>query len=471
MNVLEAMDDPQLFGRWFRSEKWWPWRAALAALFGLSEELRDRALTLYVDSTRRKALPSGPAREGWLIVGRRGGKSLIAAFVAVYTACFRDYSAVLAPGERGTLMVLAADRRQARVVFGYIEGFIDGVPMLKKLVESRTKEAIHLTNGISIEVHAANFRSVRGYTLVGVICDELAFWRSDDSANPDSEILNALRPGMATVPDALLLVISSPYARRGELWKAYREHAGQKGDVLVWQAPSATMNPTLDPKLIERAYADDPVAAGAEYGAEFRADVESLVTREVVEAAVVPGRFELPPDRKARHVAFCDPSGGSSDSMTLAIAHAEGPTEARVGVLDCLREVRPPFNPEQVVAEFASLLKRYGARRVRGDRYGAEWVSQSFGRAGITYEPSVRSKSDIYRELLPALNSRRVELLEHPRLLAQLVGLERRTSRGGRESIDHMPGAHDDVANAAAGGLVSALEGSQNLVHVEELRL
>jgi hypothetical protein len=29
--------------------------------------------------------------------------------------------------------------------------------------------------------------------------------------------------------------------------------------------------------------------------------------------------------------------------------------------------------------------------------------------------------------------------------------LERRTARGGRDSIDHPPGAHDDLANAVAG--------------------
>jgi hypothetical protein len=33
-------------------------------------------------------------------------------------------------------------------------------------------------------------------------------------------------------------------------------------------------------------------------------------------------------------------------------------------------------------------------------------------------------------------------------LAAQLCALERRTSRGGRDSIDHAPGAHDDLANA-----------------------
>ena len=34
-------------------------------------------------------------------------------------------------------------------------------------------------------------------------------------------------------------------------------------------------------------------AAAAEFGAQFRSDVESFVTREAMDAVVVPGRFEL----------------------------------------------------------------------------------------------------------------------------------------------------------------------------------
>ena len=61
--------------------------------------------------------------------------------------------------------------------------------MLRPLVEHRTREAIYLTNRVVIEVHTASFRAVRGYTVVGCIADEIAFWRSEESANPDTEIL------------------------------------------------------------------------------------------------------------------------------------------------------------------------------------------------------------------------------------------------------------------------------------------
>lgn len=146
--------------------------------------------------------------------------------------------------------------------------------------------------------------------------------------------------------------------------------------------------------------------------------------------------------------------------MTLAIAHSA----SSKAILDAVREVRPPFSPEGVVQEFADLLKRYSITKVRGDRYAAEWCQEQFRKRGIGYEPADRSKSELYRDLLPVINSGQCELLDHERLVTQLVGLERKTARGGRDSIDHPPGTHDDVANAVAGALVYASKPRQGLL-------
>jgi Phage integrase family len=398
MTILDAMHDPQLFGPWFRDRaSWRAWEVFLSALFGLPLKGKDAAL--YARHTGRTAAPRQPAREAWVIVGRRGGKSRIAALVALYLACFRDYRDKLAPGEVGTLPVIAADRRQARTVMRYITGFLDEVPMLRELVANLAKETIELTNRVTIEVHTASFRAVRGYSLIGVVCDEIAFWQTDDGAvNPDSEILNGLRPGMATVPGAVLLAISSPYARRGALWEAYRRHYAQDGDpVLVWQSDTRSMNPAVDPALIADAYAADEAAAAAEYGAEFRRDIESFVSREAIDAVVVAGRGELPHVVGRQYVAFVDPSGGSQDSMTLAIAHRAigGP------VLDAVRECRPPFSPAEVVEEFVALLRAYRVSTVTGDRYAGEWPREAFRTHGIRYEPAETTKSEYYGALLP----------------------------------------------------------------------
>jgi hypothetical protein len=229
--------------------------------------------------------------------------------------------------------------------------------------------------------------------------------------------------------------------------------------VLVWQAETLAMNPAVPKEIIDKAYADDEASASAEYGAQFRRDIEAFIAREAVEACIMPGRRELLRISNVRYFGFVDPSGGSQESMTLAIAHHENGQ----AILDAIREVTPPLSPEATVIEFAALLASYGIKTIHGDRYAGEWPREQFRKQGIHYETCEQSKSDLYRELLPALNSRSLLLLDHPCLLSQLCGLERRTARGGKDSIDHGPGGHDDVANAAAGALVLALGSRQGL--------
>jgi hypothetical protein len=93
----------------------------------------------------------------------------------------------------------------------------------------------------------------------------------------------------------------------------------------------------------------------------------------------------------------------------------------------------------------------YGCISVTGDRFAGEFPREAFRRLGIRYDTSDRAASDLYRDALPLLTSGRLKLLDHDRLIAQLVGLERRTGRSGKDSISHRPGSHDDLANAVCG--------------------
>jgi hypothetical protein len=190
-----------------------------------------------------------------------------------------------------------------------------------------------------------------------------------------------------------------------------------------------------------------------EYGAQFGTDVEAFLSREMLQAAIVPGRQVLALVAGRAYVGFVDPSGGAQDAMTLAIAHKDGETVR----LDCVAERRAPFSPEAVVVEFAQVLRRYGIRIVTGDRYAGEWPRDRFRAHGIAYWVAAGSKSDIYGAPLPLLTSGRVELLDHPGLVTEFLALDRRVARGGRESIDHPRGGRDDLANAVAGALVTAL--------------
>lgn len=122
---------------------------------------------------------------------------------------------------------------------------------------------------------------------------------------------------MATTPNAMLIAISSPYARKGALYAAYKKYFGADSNRLVWQADTLTRTPKVDRDMIDEATAEDAKAAAAEYGATFREDLESFVSRDV---------------------------------------------------LDCAREWLAPPNPSEVVAEAAELIRSCNCRTVTGDR-------------------------------------------------------------------------------------------------------
>src|SRR5262249_16043694 len=208
-----------------------------------------------------------------------------------------------------------------------------------------------------------------------------------------------------------------------------------------------------------KAMAEDEAAARAEYFAEFRRDLEAFVSRETLQACIVPDRHELPPIRGTKYVAFTDPSGGSADAWTHAIAHAEKRDKEWTVVLDAVRETRPPFSPDAVVADYAALLKAYRVTKIVGDRYAGEFPRELFRKHGIAYVPSEKPKSELYLKTLPALNAHRIELLDLPRLIQQFLGLERRTSRARRGTLDHPPHSHDDLVNSVAGACVHASDG------------
>ena len=159
MNIVEVMADPNLFGREFGSPSWDFWRSLLGGFYGVDGIDAEK----FTELTRRE--PGGPWNELWMAIGRRGGKSRSAALIAVYEAAFRDHRAKLAPGEVATVMVVAGDRRQARVVHGYIRGLLTSNAMLRKLVRRENAELIELSNGTAIEIGTASFRAIRGYTV------------------------------------------------------------------------------------------------------------------------------------------------------------------------------------------------------------------------------------------------------------------------------------------------------------------
>lgn len=294
MTIIDVMTDPHYLGRYFRGPSWEPWKAFLCALFALP--MTPAQLDIFRRHTQRMNPPTQPCREAWVCTGRRGGKSIVAALVSFYLSVFVDHTQYLAPGEAATAFVVSPDRKQSRVIGRFQRGFFRSIPALESMIVVDTRESLELGNGVVMETGTASDKSLRGYTSHVIVNDEIAFLPQLDSAEPDHEILAAERPCLASLPNSLLLSISSPHARRGSLYDAYAAHFGKEDDaVLFWQASSLDMNPALDPKIVADAYELDPMVAAAEWGGEFRSDCERLFTAEMLDLATDFDRPEILP--------------------------------------------------------------------------------------------------------------------------------------------------------------------------------
>jgi Terminase large subunit, T4likevirus-type, N-terminal len=447
VTIDQALRDRLLLGSALgNSNSWASWLAVLRASFGLPLSASQQTIFQQVAGGREP--PSKRVKELWCVVGRRSGKSRMAAAVACYLATFVHHR--LAVGETGFVLVIAASQSQAQTVFGYCLGFLQSSPVLSQEIASTTSSEIRLRNGIVIAIHSSSFRNVRGRTLVACVFDEAAFWRDDTaSANPDTETYRAVKPSLMTT-SGCLVSISTPYRKLGLLHQKHRDHYGVPGDeVLVVQGKSTDFNPLLSEDSINQALADDPEGSRAEWEATFRSDLSAFLDDTAIECAIDHSRpLELPPRHGVRYFAFADPSGGRHDAFTVCLGHQQGDGF----VCDVIRGTRPPFDPVEVTKGYAALLKDdYRLTSVVGDNFSAEWVVAAFKDAGVKYLRSEHPKSQLYLECLPLFTRGLISIPDLPPLLKELRLLERQTHRSGKDTVDHGKRGSDDYANALCG--------------------
>jgi hypothetical protein len=454
ISIDGALCDPKLLGAALGPpETWATWRVILRAALGSGITLNEAERATFKAVAGDRAPPTQRVSELWCVLGRRSGKTRMAAAMAVYLANFETHN--LAAGELGYILLIAASKSQASVAYNYVVGFMEASPILRNQIENVTADEIRLKNRVVISVHAGSYRTIRGRTLIGVIGDESSFWKDETSAQPDVEIFRACQPALAAT-GGMWIAISTGYRRTGLLFQRWRDFFGQdSSDVLVVQGSSTTFNPSLSQSVVDRAKAADPEASGSEWEGEFRSDIAAFLDDKTIDAAIDFSRpMELPPRDNVSYSAFCDPSGGRGDAMVLCAGHEAGD----IWIADVIRGRAPPFDPKSVVEEFAALLKDYGLNQVTGDNYSAAWVQSAFENVGIKYHVSELNKSQLYLESLPLWMRNAVSIPDHPRLIRELRLLERRATRAGKDMVDHGKSGSDDYANAVVGALVTKVK-------------
>ena len=422
-------------------------------------------------------------RRVYIIVGRRGGKSKIISVINAYQASFRDYRKYITRGEKIRVVTIAPSMDQGEIILDYCSAAYE-LACLEGQLASRGNRAdgkIAVNQKINIkanlfdvkvmlQVLAANYKNIRGRTIASAILEELAFWQQEtDYKNPDYKILSALTPALASLKDmGKLFGISSAYTETGVLYDRYSKHFGVVGSkTLVVKAPTWVMNPSIDREFLEEEREEDPESFKAEYGSEFRNDIEGYQSARQVRAMTDPGVTVREYSSDFAYTAFVDPSGGSKDEMTLGISHEHN----GIRIEDVNLAVSPPFSPQDdAVPLFAKTMKKYRVSSCYGDSYAGKIFKAEFKKHGIRYLPPTMtdyekvdgkkkkvvtrfSRSDIYMEILPMLNAQQVRLLDIEKKNSQIWNLERRPVRG-KDVVDHPRGKHDDRANSTLGSLL-----------------
>ena len=438
----------------------------LRAAYGLPLAPEQRAI--YHKITGRSQYAVGHRyQELTVVAGARSGKdSRIATPIAIYEALWGGHESRLHRGESGIIAIVAQDRDATGVAFGYIRGAVLGSPYLRSMLagEPLTNE-LAFTNGIKVVTFPSSLRSLRAWSICVGICDELAFFKNDESGtNADVEIISSIRRGQVSFGEhAKLIKISTPFAKEGVLFDDFERSYGKNDpDILVIQAPTQLRNPTITTKTLDRERRRDPKRYSREYEAVFVDNVEAFIPRPLIDQAIQAGRTAIEAQSGRVYFGAIDASGGGACAFTLNICMLDDRPDGGFTIVECQsrgwdRSKTQALDLEGTVREAASIFTGYGCYTVMSERYSAGWVSQAFARHGISLLPAA-DKSTTYAELEPLFVAGRIQLLDIPVKNRELGLLERRPRPGGKPLISPPRGSHDDYANSLALAAVAAAQ-------------
>lgn len=255
---------------------------------------------------------SRPRRELVLVLGRRSGKSMLSAIISAYELykllCRgnpQSYYGLPSSSEIRVLCV-ANDKEQASIVYGDIAGFVDQVDFFSSSIvndtqtfmrfqtdEDRRRYGKGSRSTITATFKSSIAKGLRGRGIICYILDELAFFVNDGKTSAE-QVYRAINPSlaqfspknpvnkrMATGPsEGRAISISSPDTRSGFFYKLYQrsmEGGKQSRNMLMIQAPTWEVNPTLSSDYYEVEFSKDPKAFVTEFGAEFSDRVRTWI--------------------------------------------------------------------------------------------------------------------------------------------------------------------------------------------------
>lgn len=403
-------------------------------------------------------------------LGRRSGKTLMAAVTATYAATMlaSEYKRHLRPGEKFFIVSVANTIDQARIALQSVKDLITASQFLKPLIVRDTTDTLELSNGAVFKALPASSRSGRGMACPVVIFDELAHALDTEAGNAAGDSLYAaLSPSVAQFGGlGKILLLSSPWIQQGVFWDLYKQaDSGQYPYMQRVNLPTWEVNRNISQDWLDQEKARDPELFRIEYGAEFTGNVAAFLDGQLIDAAINHDRGVLPPlpRFKGRYYLSLDPAKGNRDAYTACIAHLDG---ARL-VVDLFHQFAPSWGDGKKATVAIALVedwileqhKVYGFTSVVLDQYNSSSTIQRLsGKVKIRELTwTAPTKTEAYSKLRELANAGNLELYPHPKAIQQLKNLTVKYRPNG--TWDVSGGSHaavDDYPSALAGAVLNA---------------
>lgn len=450
----------------------------------------ERELAREIFGPGLEVIPQIARKTVTLVCGRRGGKSYVLEALRLVHAMYTIDCSSAAPGQIPIALVIAPNDELRQEVVNYAVGAIRSHEGLRATLLGKAATSDAQVSKFDIRRpsgQVVGFRSGvateggyggRGKSLVGVSLDEAAFFKDENYAVSDVQLLKAAIPGL--LPGAQAIVPSTPWAQAGLLWDLYSTNWGHPVDAVVAHAPTTLLRPTMA-AIVEEEFTKDPEYAEREFGAKFMAIGNSLFFPSwLIEKCLRPGlelpNFAEPGDLVAAAVDL----GFRSDSSSMAGVRKIGEAGGKI-LLARLREMQPengvPLKPGEVVSEFAAEAKELGCSWVMADQHYLESLREH--ALGLACAPAPASPDEVFVAVRTLMRDGKF-FIPDPRgltgdmqrvvrrLVQQMKEVKGKPMPGGKIAIS-MPrwrtGGHGDLLAATA---LAVYQLSGEMIHAPE---
>ena len=367
-----------------------------------------------------------------LVIGRRSGKTYLAAAVGAY----ETYKLLLKgnpqgyygipPGKEIGIISVATDKDQAGILYRDVSAYFSECGFFSPYTANNTQTYARFQTPADID-HSGrycdnpgaraslrvSFRSciakgLRGPGNMIIILDELAHFTDGTQQSSAQAVYDAITPSTATfsqkdpndstIPigsvEGRILSISSPLGRQGQFYKLYQMAMGggrASQDMLSIQAPSWEVNPTIPASYFESKYVKDPVVFFTEFGGEFSDRTRGWIEREsdLIDCVDPSHRPMTQAPAKRPHFVGID-LGLVGDGTAIAIGHIEmlgGETKIVLDLVDQIKAGEGDYeNVERLdFDEVAQWVFNYSRRFYMTEGLFDQW-------SGIAFEQALAKK-------------------------------------------------------------------------------